>query len=138
MPAELTPKQQWSELVRNARSVLVLAHHHPDGDALGSILALKHGLEKLGKEVTAAVSGRIPEHLAFLPAYSSIDNNLSISKDLLIIIDETQAKIGNVTLKRVSDTKLMVVVTPKEGTLTGSDIRVEDGSFTTDLIVVLD
>lgn len=138
MPTELTPKQQWSELVKNAKSVLVLAHHHPDGDALGSMLALKAGLERLGKEVTVATSGQIPTHLSFLPAYDSLQKDPSFQKDLLIVIDETQAKVGNITLKRISDTKLMVVVTPKDGALTQTNIRIEDGAFMTDLIIVLD
>jgi phosphoesterase RecJ-like protein len=138
MPNELTPKQQWNELVKNAKSILVLAHHHPDGDALGSMLALKAALEKLDKEVTVAVSGNIPQFLSFLPGYDTLQKDPSFQKDLLIVIDETQAKIGNITLKRVSDTKLMVVVTPKDGALTPANVRVEDGSFTTDLVIVLD
>lgn len=124
--------------MKNAKTILVLAHHHPDGDALGSMLALKAALEKLDKEVTVAVSGKIPQYLSFLPGFETLQQDPSFQKDLLIVIDETQAKIGNITLKRVSDTKLMVVVTPKDGALTQANVRVEDGSFTTDLVIVLD
>ncbi len=138
MSTELTPKQQINELVRNANSILLLTHAHPDGDAMGSVLALKMGLEKLGKQVTAAIDGNIPEVLNFLPQFASVQKELSFQKDLLIILDENQAKVGNITLRRVSDTKLMVVVSPKDGVLTASDVRIEEGSFNTDLVIVLD
>jgi nanoRNase/pAp phosphatase (c-di-AMP/oligoRNAs hydrolase) len=43
MPPEMTPKQQFSELVKNAKRILLLPHTNPDGDAIGSALALKLG-----------------------------------------------------------------------------------------------
>jgi bifunctional oligoribonuclease and PAP phosphatase NrnA len=138
MPSELTPKQQFAELVRTAQSILVLTHAHPDGDALGSALALKHGLEKLDKKVTVAAAGRIPDYLDFLPGFSDIQNEFSASKDLLVMIDESQARVGNVSLKRVSETKLMLIISPKEGLLTAANIMLEDGNFKSDLIIVLD
>lgn len=138
MPADLTPKQQLVELVKQASSVLVLTHAHPDGDALGSSLAFKLGLEKLGKQVTVAAGGKIPETFSFLPGFESLENEFVANKDLLVIIDESQTKVGNVSLKRISDTKLMVVVTPKDGVITPANVRVEDGSFRTDLVIVLD
>ena len=139
MPApEMTPKQQWSEQVKNAKSILILPHANPDGDALGSALALKLGLEKLGKEVTVAASGAIPATYTFLPSFDKIQKDLAIQKDLLIVLDESQAKVGNISLKRVSETKLIVVVTPKEGMLTSANVRIEEGTFDCDLIIVLD
>lgn len=137
-PVEPTPKQQWSEQIKAAKSILLLTHANPDGDALGSALALKLGLEKLSKEVTIAISGEIGQLFSFLPKFNDIQTNYSLSKDLLIAIDESQAKVGNVSLKRVSETKLIVVITPKDGILTPANVRIEEGTFTTDLIIVLD
>lgn len=138
MPAELTPKQQFVELVRQAESVLVLTHEHPDGDAIGTSLALSLGLKKLGKQVTTAVAGRVPETLDFLPGYDMLEREFTAQKDLLITIDESQAAVGNVSLKRVSETKLMVIITPKDGVITPTHVRIDDGSFRTDLIIVVD
>lgn len=138
MPAtELTPKQQWIELVKNSKSILLIPHHRPDGDSLGSALALKLGLEKLGKLVTIAGSNTL-ENYSFLPGFNNAVKPISIQKDLLIVLDETQAKVGNISLKRISENKLIVVVTPKEGLLTPANIRIEEGSFNTDLVIVLD
>lgn len=138
MPTELTPKQQWVEHVKTAKSILILTHANPDGDALGSALALKLGLEKLGKEITVAVDSDLPKLYDFLPEYSSVKRTLDLRKDLLLIIDESQAKVGNVSLKRISDTKLMIVVTPKDGLLTPASVRLEEGTFNIDLIIALD
>jgi phosphoesterase RecJ-like protein len=137
-PTEMTPKQQWSEQIKNAKSILIITHENPDGDALGSSLALKFGLEKMGKEVTVAASGTVSEVFSFLPSFTSLQRELSAQKDLLIILDESQAKIGNISLKRVSETKLIVVITPKEGFLTPANARIEEGTFNTDLVIVLD
>ncbi|MEI6477379.1 MAG: DHH family phosphoesterase [bacterium] len=138
MPAEMTPKQQWVEHVKAAKSILLLTHANPDGDALGSLIALKLGLTKLGKDVTAAVASELPSSLSFLPEYSKVDTELNLKKDLLLIVDESQAKVGNVNLKRISETKLMIVVTPKEGLLTPAGVRIEEGNFNVDLIITLD
>ena len=138
MPGEQTPKQQWSEQVRSAQRILIIPHANPDGDALGSALALKIGLEKLKKEITVAVSGEINQTFSFLPHFASIEKNLNLQKDLLIILDESQAKIGNVNLKRVAENKLIVVVTPLDGLLTPTNVRIEEGTFNYDLVIVLD
>jgi phosphoesterase RecJ-like protein len=138
MPGELTPKQQALELIRAASSILVLTHAHPDGDALGSGLATKLALEKLGKQVTFAVCGNLPEALGFLPSHTTLEQTFTATKEMLVTIDESQAKVGNVSLRRISPTKLMVVITPKEGSLTPANLRIDDGSFRTDLIIALD
>lgn len=45
---------------------LLLVHRNPDGDALGSCMALRRVLEALGKRVTCGCSTPIPERLRFL------------------------------------------------------------------------
>ena len=53
--------------VKAAGSVLLFGHISPDGDTLGSVLALKHRLERMGKRVQAMVDGFVPSYLQFLP-----------------------------------------------------------------------
>ncbi|MCL6635422.1 MAG: bifunctional oligoribonuclease/PAP phosphatase NrnA [Peptococcaceae bacterium] len=48
-------------------SVLVTGHVMPDGDSIGSTLALKLALESVGKQVTAAGPDPVPEMYRFLP-----------------------------------------------------------------------
>ncbi|HEX8961308.1 MAG TPA: DHH family phosphoesterase [Geobacteraceae bacterium] len=50
-----------------SRSFLVTAHESPDGDAVGSLLAMGCYLRRLGKEVTLYLSDPLPDLYAFLP-----------------------------------------------------------------------
>ena len=58
----------------SAGSVLLFGHVNPDGDALGSVLALKLRLERMGKHVQAMVDGFVPSRLAFLPGADELLN----------------------------------------------------------------
>ena len=66
------PDPVWDEAVaaiRGAGTVALACHVGPDGDALGSLLALGLGLRDLGKPVVASWSEpfRVPPQYAFLP-----------------------------------------------------------------------
>ena len=52
--------------LRDAKRVLITAHAKPDGDAIGSVVALKAALEGLGKKVVALNESGVPENLRFL------------------------------------------------------------------------
>jgi len=60
---------------------LVLNHVSPDGDATGSLLAMGHILQAMGKTFTLANEGQTPKKLLFLPLSESI-LDLSIQDDL--------------------------------------------------------
>jgi phosphoesterase RecJ-like protein len=53
--------------LKQCRTVLISAHRSPDGDALGSQLALMLALEKTGKTVTAHNLDPVPDIYRFLP-----------------------------------------------------------------------
>lgn len=54
------------EVLLGARRVVVIAHEHPDGDALGSSLALAGYLRAAGREAVALRHGPFPESIGFL------------------------------------------------------------------------
>lgn len=58
------------EVIKNlgkSKNCLVLSHQNPDGDTLGSMLALGEMLRILGHKVDRAVSDPVPEIYRFLP-----------------------------------------------------------------------
>jgi bifunctional oligoribonuclease and PAP phosphatase NrnA len=59
------------DAIRSNDRFLVTTHENPDGDALGSILAMKLGLEQLGKDAVLYLSGVIP--LPHEYAFMSLD-----------------------------------------------------------------
>lgn len=54
------------QVLRSGRRFALLLHVRPDGDSVGSSLALGLGLKKLGKEVFLLRADEIPESLRFL------------------------------------------------------------------------
>src|SRR5262247_106488 len=60
-----------AEAIRSHDRFLVTTHENPDGDALGSILAMKLALEQLGKDAVLYLSGIIP--LPHEYAFMSLD-----------------------------------------------------------------
>lgn len=74
--------------IEAASSVLVVSHDRPDGDAIGSSVALGLILEKLGKEVAVVNADPLPEALAFLPGSARIQPPSGRSRaDLLVVLD---------------------------------------------------
>jgi phosphoesterase RecJ-like protein len=61
-----------SEQIGRHRVFLITAHERPDGDALGSELALCHMLTGLGKEVVVYNQDRTPDNYLFLPGSDRI------------------------------------------------------------------
>ena len=61
--------EQIASLIGSHRRFLVLGHVDPDGDCLGSVLALAQYLVALGKEVACFAPGEIPDVYTKLPAY---------------------------------------------------------------------
>lgn len=59
-------------LFNRVQRVVITCHKSPDGDALGSTLAMCHVLHMLGKEATVVTPDIPPRALAFVPGVKSI------------------------------------------------------------------
>ena len=55
------------QFLEKPRNIVVVGHRNPDGDAMGSTLALKHYLDKKGHKATVVVPNEYPEFLHWLP-----------------------------------------------------------------------
>jgi phosphoesterase RecJ-like protein len=77
-----------AEIERVDRIVLA-CHVNPDGDALGSMLGLAHGLRSLGKDVTVLSQDGVPDIYTFLPGCDTVQSRLpvTISFPLAIVLD---------------------------------------------------
>jgi phosphoesterase RecJ-like protein len=84
--------QTVAQLIRQARSVLVICHIMPDGDAIGSLLGLGWVLHKLGKEYTLACADPVPNSFAHLPASKAIVARPEGKYDLIISLDCSDLK----------------------------------------------
>jgi phosphoesterase RecJ-like protein len=75
-----TAKQIYTTL-RNANRVLLVPHKNPDGDALGSVTALIHLLQKWNKEHLVFCATEYSEKLGFLPGIEHFATDESVWKD---------------------------------------------------------
>lgn len=65
-----------NEVIKNNSSFLITTHESPDGDAIGSSLALANYLLEIGKDVTVHICDPVPEIYSFLPLADSVLSTL--------------------------------------------------------------
>lgn len=88
--------EEIAQLIRTANTIALCGHVNPDGDTIGSCLALKLGLEHLGKQVSAFCQDKVPGTLRMLPGVESIRQQSSERFDLLICVDVSdQGRMGD-------------------------------------------
>ena len=73
--------------VQEAATIAIACHINPDGDTVGSMLALGLGLEKFGKTVTLISTEEIPPQYSTLPSAEKTKRKLSENVDLAITVD---------------------------------------------------
>lgn len=66
---------------------LILTHERPDGDAIGSLLAMGLALKLMGKQPNLVVKDGIPARFNFLNGANETQKNLPDAWDLLIVVD---------------------------------------------------
>jgi phosphoesterase RecJ-like protein len=67
---------------------LVACHENPEGDAIGSELALALALRKMGKTVTVLNADPVPGNLAFLPGADSVVHEADGSRyEVAVVVD---------------------------------------------------
>jgi len=76
-------------LIKKNKSFLIAGHINPEGDAIGSVLALAYGLKKIGKKDICVLSkDGVPEGLQFLPSSRMIKQKAPRKEfDVLLIVD---------------------------------------------------
>ena len=81
----------WPKLI-GAKRVLIGTHEHPDGDAVGSSLALRHVLESHGVSSTVYLPDPAPEFFEFLPGLADVTTVKPVAEeyDAVVLLDYTQ------------------------------------------------
>jgi phosphoesterase RecJ-like protein len=82
--------EQTRHKIEQAQRVLVCSHTRPDGDAIGSLLALGQALQDAGKYVQMVSEDGVPSALRFLPGSEQIRNHPEDGFDLVIVVDSSK------------------------------------------------
>lgn len=124
--------------ILSAGSVLLFGHVNPDGDTMGSVLAMKLRLERMGKRVQAMVDGFVPSYLAFLPGAHGVLNAEAVPEafDLALAVDVASIdRLGRCEGLFASSEKTAVI--DHHGTNTGyAQINMIDGDAPAAAILV--
>lgn len=83
------------EEINKAESIVILTHENPDGDAIGSGLALYNALKQIGKNPDIIIP-EYPRTFEFLPGSNEIKKESNVEKyDLAISVDCATIKMLN-------------------------------------------
>lgn len=74
------------ELIRKASSIVITTHKSPDGDAIGSSMALFHALQRMELTVHLVVPDAVPDFLQFFAGFDAVvvyDQNPDFASNLI-------------------------------------------------------
>ncbi len=95
-------------LMKTNKNFLIVSHINPEGDAVGSSIALALGLKKLGKNVFILSKNHVPQILKFLPHSDLITTRVpSMNFDVLLLIDCNDMKRTGFTHLRAKTTAVI-------------------------------
>jgi len=146
LPASAT-FEQIGEVLRSHQSFVLLSHVRPDGDAIGSQLALGFSLLALGKSVRLINEDGLPENLAFLPGSGRIEPppDSPLEVEVAIALDTaTRPRLGARTLHAASKAQLWLNIDHHVSNTNYGDLNLIDatspatGQILYDLITRLD
>ena len=82
------------DVIKAGERFLVASHAHPDGDGIGSTIALAKGIESLGKKAVMYNTDNVPYNLKFLPYVEKVVNKLAAGEifDATFMVDCSQRK----------------------------------------------
>lgn len=98
------------EEIKKAESIVILTHENPDGDAVGSSIAMYLGLKELGKTPDIIIP-EFPRAFENLPGIENIKKESDIENyDLAIALDTASIKMLNGYSKYFEDAKTKIVI----------------------------
>lgn len=108
------------EVIKTPGKFTVISHVNPDGDAIGSSLALSQFLQKFGHSVEVIVPNDFPDFLAWMPGASSIHiydkdseqcDRILTSSNALFILDfnhPSRSGMAKNTLEQLNIDKILI------------------------------
>lgn len=78
------------DFIKSRQSFILCGHIMPDGDSLGSVLALGKVLKEMGKDVTMVSFDPVPDNFTFLPGIEHLiigDKELDKNYDAFVVLD---------------------------------------------------
>lgn len=125
------------QLLVESQRPLIVFHEHPDGDALGSALALRVALARLGKQPVAACSDEPAEYYRFLPGCAEVAGaDVAGDFDLAVLVDCADLDRAGALLGLARACRLMVNIDhhPTNGRYGDAALVVPEASASAELV----
>jgi len=81
------------QILGDARRVVIIQADNPDGDSLGSALALEQILGDMGKDTYLYCGSGIPSYLTYLPGWDRVSKELPAQFDASIVVDTSAGSL---------------------------------------------
>jgi len=109
------------EALCGAQKVVIASHVNPDGDALGSILALSHALRAMGKDATPISTDGVPDIYSWMPGAEWVQTGTDRRDfDVAVVCDAgALERIGRSQLATIASAPILMDI----------DHHVTDGPF---------
>lgn len=116
-------------IVKKGESFFLGSHKDPDGDALGSLLALGEALMLSGKEVVLFNEGPIPGTLAYLPGIERVVDTIDPRSrfDAIFILDCADLKRVGTISSDLGDNGPLINIDHHENNTQFGDLNIIDG-----------
>lgn len=124
--------------IQQSNNILLTAHHKLDPDSTGAILALYLICKKLGKQPVALCYEPIPKNLEFLPHIGVIDHDKKLLQDFIITLFNPDSEVNEIKYSTTNEGYINIIITPKKGAYSDSDVTFKGMSNKFDLIIVVD
>lgn len=82
--------------ILGAERVTAICHENPDADTLGSALALRMAVERLGKQAEVVAADPVPPGLVDLPGAADVRSTPRLEPDVAVVLDGPLSRTGSV------------------------------------------
>lgn len=120
-----------AQVIRDHSAFILLSHARPDGDAIGSQIALGHALEAMGKTVHYVNEDKLPGNLAFMAGSEKITSppDTPVDCQVCIALDcATRPRLGENALKAASLATIWINIDHHVSNTGYADLNHIDGS----------
>lgn len=133
---EQTEKQVF-DLINKAKRILIALPRNPNGDGLGSGLALFSFLQKLEKEPEIVSAAEDLRKFSFLPGIDFLRRELQVFQSFVIQLDTAQTQLDELSYTAAPD-RVDIFLKPKNGRFSEANLSFRDAKFPYDLVITLD
>jgi phosphoesterase RecJ-like protein len=88
------------DLINSSQKIILVQAENPDGDSLGSALALEEILGDMGKDVILYCPVEIPKYMRYINGWDRVVNTFDTNSDMAIVVDTT----ADILMARVLET----------------------------------